>query len=303
MTEVFAKDCAKFDIIIEVKTLCRKSKTTPWAELVENGFKVADQVWEESDKVTKSSGEGHARLGLLTSYLTDVNRYLDPAIAKAILPEMSGLANGLGQIVLVGYVDGSEAPNPLLTTLFEFSQKPGERIKVSKNIQDCFKREDEIKALDSRIARNDQKAEESLFNALSVSWHVAYLGTTTPEWLCTLWNDHNRLQCREKITPKLTYTADDQDEFLRGRSFSSRTAIYAPGKSGKAHIVIHISEHVGEESDTVFVAMTEETGRGPILVMTPKEENPTDQTLNAYGTILSSLREFLDGQLYPKDNN
>jgi hypothetical protein len=165
MTEVFAQDCNKFDILVEVRTLCRRSKTTNWVQLVENGFELSDdQKWDKEDLVIENSGVGHARMGLLMSYMSNTNRYMHPAIAKTILPELNGLANGLGKIVLVGYVEGNPTPNPLITSLFEFSQQPGEQIKVSKDLKDYYKRADEIKQDTSVLMTRDCEGHSTTVN-------------------------------------------------------------------------------------------------------------------------------------------
>lgn len=219
MTEVFAKDCTKFDILIETKTLCRKSKTTTWAELVENGFKIADMEWDEGDKVVKTSGEGHVRLGLLSTYLTDVNRFLDPAVAKVILPEISGTANGLCKIVLVGYVEGSDTPNPLITTMFEFSQKPGERIKVSTGMQACFQREDELDAI------------ENHFFLLVRSIHAGL----------------DYFKADFGGVPYVVFEDDPTvPEHLRGRKFSPVTTRKLRESDHQRSVVINIREHTTE---------------------------------------------------------
>lgn len=269
MTEVFAQDCNKFDIQIEVRTLCRRSKTTNWAQLVENGFELSDdQKWDKEDLVIETSGVGHARMGLLMSYMTDVNRYIHPAIAKAILPELNGVANGLGKIVLVGYVEGNPTPNPLITSLFEFSQQPGERIKVSKSMRDCFKREEEIRRDTSLLLVRD------LFYALESK--IA----------------------KDKVIPRVTFAdTEEVPAVLRGRRFSPCLSRVVTAGELKRSVVINFREHATEPEGIcppyLFSLFAEEDEEGELSLTYEGNKELTDDHHLVIKEVLFAFRDVI----------
>ena len=270
---------AKYDIVIEVKTLCRKNKTTTWAELVQNGFKIGGCSWGEDDLVIKTSGVGHARMGLLVSYMTDMNRYMNPVIAKAILPELEGTANGLGHIVLVGYKEGSNKAEPLITVLFEFTQQPDRKIKVSKAAQDYFAKEAEIKKTDVNSA---------------------------------MWNRdlHAQIEAykdKHQGTPLVVYAdVPEVPAYLRKRKFSpllSRTYFEATGKSA---VVINIREHTPETEGVtppyLFSLLAEEGEDGRLWITYEGEADLTEEQDKTVQEVLFAVKDIvahIDDNLTP----
>lgn len=260
----------KYDIIIEVKTLCRKSKTTTWAELVQNGFAVGDHKWDESDLVIQTSGMGHARMGLLTSYMTDMHRYMNPQVAKAILPELEGSANGLGHIVLVGYKEGSDKTEPLITVLFEFTQQPGGKIKVSKAAQDYFAKEAELK-----------KAE-----ANSITW-VRDLHTELEAY-----------KDKHQGTPLLVYTNDPEvPACLRGRKFSPALTRAYFDVTGKKTATIHIREHTAKTEGItppyLFSLVAEEGEDGKLWISYEGEADLNEDEYTTVQEVLLALKDVV----------
>lgn len=261
---------AKYDILIEVRTLCRKNKTTNWAQLVQNGFKIGDCSWGEDDLVIKTSGVGHARLGLLASYMTDMNRYLNPSIAKAILPELEGTANGLGHMVLVGYKEGSEKPEGLLTILFEFTQKPGDKIKVSKAAQDYFAKEAEIK-----------KTE-----------------VNSVMWIRDLHAQIEAYKDKHQGTPLVVYAdVPDVPEHLRSRKFSPALSRTYFEPSGKKAVAIHVREHTPETEGItpphLFSLVAEEGDDGKLWVNYEGEADLTEDEDTTVREVLLALKEVI----------
>lgn len=232
---------AKYDIVIEVRTLCRKAKTTTWAELVQNGFKIGDCSWGKDDLIITTSGVGHARMGLLVSYMTDMNHYMNPSIAKAILPELEGVANGLGHIVLVGYKEGSEKPEPLITVLFEFNQQPGGKIKVSKSAQAYLEREKELKGIG--------------FLALKQALEL-YAGL-------------EQYKYETQGIPLIQFgTGSEVAEYLRGRRFSPCLTWAYKETCGPKYLIINIREHTTEPegiSPPYLFSLSAEEGEGGSL--------------------------------------
>lgn len=269
-TDPIGDGFVKYDILIEVRTLCRKNKTTTWAELVQNGFKIGDCSWGEDDLVIKTSGVGHARLGLLASYMTDMNRYLNPSIAKAILPELEGTANGLGHMVLVGYKEGSEKPEGLLTILFEFTQKPGDKIKVSKAAQDYFAKEAEIK-----------KTE-----------------VNSVMWIRDLHAQIEAYKDKHQGTPLVVYAdVPDVPEHLRSRKFSpslSRTYFEATGKKA---VTVHIREHTAETEGVtppyLFSLVAEEGEDGKLWITYEGEADLTEEQYVSVKEVLLALKDIV----------
>lgn len=261
---------AKYDIIIEVKTLNRKAKTTTWAELVQNGFKIGDCSWGEDDLVITTSGVGHARMGLLASYMTDMNHYMNPTIAKAILPELEGVANGLGHIVLVGYKEGSEKPEPLITVLFEFTQKPGEKIKVSKAAQDYFAKEAELK-----------KTE------------VNSVG-----WVRDLHRELEDYKIKYAGVPLLVFTNDPEvPACLRGRKFSPFLSRYQLEPDGKKVVAIHVREHTPETEGVIppylFSLAAEEGDDGILWITYEGEADLTEDEDTTVREVLLALKDVI----------
>lgn len=269
----------KYDILIEVKTLCRKNKTTTWAELVQNGFKIGDCSWGEDDLVISTSAVGHARLGLLASYMTDMNRYMNPSIAKAILPELEGPANGLGHMVLVGYKEGSEKPEGLLTILFEFTQQPGGKIKVSKTAQDYFAKEAELKKTDVNSAM----------------------------WIRDLHTQIGAYKDKHRGTPLVVYAdVPEVPAYLRKRKFSpllSRTYFEATGKSA---VVINIREHTPETEGVtppyLFSLLAEDCEDGRLWITYEGEADLTEEQDKTVQEVLFALKDIvahIDDNLTP----
>ena len=260
----------KYDIVIEVKTLCRKNKTTTWAELVQNGFKIGDCSWGEDDLVIKTSGVGHARMGLLASYMTDMNRYMNPSIAKAILPELEGAANGLGHIVLVGYKEGSEKPEGLITVLFEFNQQPGGKIKVSKAAQDYFAKEAELK-----------KTE-----------------VNSVMWIRDLHSQLEDYKIKYAGTPLLVFTNDPEVPVcLRGRKFSPSLSRYQSEPDGKKSAVIHVREHTPETEGVIpphlFSLVAEEGDDGILWITYEGEADLTEDEDTTVREVLLVLKDVI----------
>lgn len=260
----------KYDIVIEVKTLCRKSKTTTWAELVQNGFAVGDHKWDESDLVIQTSGMGHARMGLLASYMTDMHRYMNPQVAKAILPELEGSANGLGHIVLVGYKEGSDKAEPLITVLFEFTQQPGGKIKVSKAAQDYFAKETELKKTEVNSAM----------------------------WIHDLHAKLETYKTEHQGTPLLVYTNDPEvPACLRGRKFSPALSSTYFEPSGKKAVAIHVREHTPETEGItpphLFSLVAEEGDDGKLWVNYEGEADLTEDEDTTVREVLLALKEVI----------
>jgi hypothetical protein len=263
-------DFVKYDILIEVKTLCRKNKTTSWTQLVQDGFAIGDHKWGEDDLVIATSGVGHARMGLLASYMTDMNRHLNPSIAKAILPEMEGSANGLGHIVLVGYKEGSDKAEPLITVLFEFTQQPGGKIKVSKAAQDYFAKEAELKKTEVNSAM----------------------------WMCDLYAQIEAYKDKHQGTPLIVYTNDTEvPAYLRGRKFSpslSRTYFEAIGKTAA---VINIREHTPETEGVIppylFSLFAEEGDDGKLWITYGGEVDLTEEQDKTVQEVLLALKDVV----------
>lgn len=261
---------AKYDILIEVKTLCRKNKTTTWAQLVQDGFTIGDHKWGEDDLVITTSGVGHARMGLLASYMTDMNRYMNPSIAKAILPELEGVANGLGHIVLVGYKEGSDKAEGLLTILFEFTQKPGEKIKVSKAAQDYFAKEAQIQA--------------TAVNSVT--------------WIRDLHAQIEAYKSKHQGTPLVVYAdVPDVPEYLRNRKFSpslSRTYFEATGKNA---VTIFLREHTPETEGVIpphlFSLIAEEGDDGTLWITYEGEADLTDEQDRTVKEVLLALKDIV----------
>lgn len=265
MNEAMTKDRVKFDILVEIKTLCRKAKTTTWAQLIGQGFKIGDCEWGEEDHVIHGSGEGHARMGLLASYMADTNRVLNPDLAKLILPEMEGCANGIGHIVLVGYKEDAEKPEPLITLLFEFSQKPGEKIKISKSAQAYFERETEINKDPSSTLVHD------LYTGLE-----AY-------------------KAKHGGVPRLEFVDEpDTPELLRGRRFSPCLTRNYTEIDGKKHLVLHIREHTDEPEGVVppyLFSLSVEEGNGGVLWLTYEgNADPTEEQKELVNAVVLALR-------------
>lgn len=270
---------AKYDILIEVKTLCRKNKTTSWTQLVQDGFAIGDHKWGEDDLVIATSGVGHARMGLLASYMTDMNRYLNPSIAKAILPELEGSANGLGHIVLVGYKEGSDKAEPLITVLFEFTQQPGGKIKVSKAAQDYFAKEAEIKKTDVNSAM----------------------------WIRDLHAQIEAYKDKHQGTPLVVYAdVPEAPEHLRNRKFSpslSRTYFEAIGKTAA---VINIREHTPETEGVIppylFSLIAEEGDDGKLWITYEGDVDLTEEQDKTVQEVLFALKDIvahIDDNLTP----
>lgn len=275
----FLGEFTKYDILIEVKTLCRKNKATTWAELVQNGFKIGECSWGKDDLVISTSTVGHARLGLLASYMTDKNRHMNPAIAKAILPELEGTANGLGHIVLVGYKEGSEKAEGLLTILFEFTQVPGGKIKVSKAAQDYFAKEAEIKKTDVNSAM----------------------------WIRDLHVQIDVYKDKHQGTPLVVYAdVPEVPAHLRNRKFSpslSRTYFEATGKSA---VVINIREHTPETEGVtppyLFSLLAEEGEDGRLWITYEGEADLTEEQDKTVQEVLFAVKDIvahIDDNLTP----
>jgi len=270
---------AKYDIVIEVKTLCRKNKTTTWAELVQNGFKIGDCSWGEDDLVITTSGVGHARMGLLASYMTDMNRYMNPSIAKAILPELEGTANGLGHIVLVGYKEGSEKPEGLITVLFEFTQQPGGKIKVSKAAQDYFAKEAEIK-----------KTE-----------------VNSTMWIRDLYAQIEAYKDKHQGTPLVVYAdVPEVPTYLRNRKFSPSLARTYFEATGKSAVVINIREHTPETEGVIpphlFSLLAEEGEDGRLWITYEGEADLTEEQDKTVQEVLFAVKDIvahIDDNLRP----
>jgi hypothetical protein len=271
MMDLTIKEGTKLDIVIEVKTLCRKAKTTTWAQLVESGFKIGENDWGPADTAISSSAVGSARMGLLASFMNDSNKVMTPAFAKAVLPEMTGLANGLGQISFVGHKEGADKPEPILTILFEFSQKPGDRIKVSKNIQDYFNREEEIKKDTSLLLVRD------LFYALE-----SYKGKNNG------------------IIPRMLF--DETEEvpaYMRGRRFSpDLTRIQFESKI-KPSVVINIREHTTEPAGIcppiLFQLIAEEADDGVLWLRYEGSDEPTAEQNLIVKEVMFAYRDLIYG--------
>lgn len=275
-TDPIAGGFAKYDILIEVKTLCRKAKTTTWAELVENGFKIGDHEWGEDDLVINGSGEGHARMALLASYMTDQNHFLSPVLGKAILPELEGMANGLGHIVLVGHKEGVEKPKPLITLLFEFSQKPGEKIKVSKSVQAYFEREAEINKDTSLLLVRD------LYKGLEI--YKSKLGGV----------------------PLMQFeNTPDIAEHLRGRRFSPCLTRHQTEVDGKKHLVVNIREHTTEPEGIsppyLFRLSAEEGADGALWLTYEGDADPTEEQRALVREVVLYLRAIVYSEKAPRE--
>lgn len=269
MNEAMTKQYVKFDILIDVKTLCRKAKTTTWAQLVEAGFKIGDCSWGEDPLVIKGSGEGHARMGLLAGYMTDTNHNLEATVAKAILPELDNLANGLGRVVLVGYTEGSQKPEPIITVLFEFSQKPGERIKVSKSAEAWLAREEEINKETSLLLVRDLYAGLDTFEEQYGGVPLIQFPENDP------------------VTP----------EYLRGRRFSPcLTRVRKEGDLKRA-VVVNIREHTTEPDGIAppyLFSLTAEEGPDGVLWLTYEgDADPTDEQRLLVKEVLFAFRAVI----------
>ena len=269
---------AKYDIIIEVKTLCRKPKITTWAELVQNGFKIGDCNWGEDAQVIETSGTGYARMGLLASYMTDMNRCMNPAIAKAILPELAGTANGLGHIVLIGYKEGSEKPEPLITVLFEFSQKPGEKIKVSKSAQAYAKREEELKAI-----------EQTSVNAVR-----------------ELYKGLEQYKRETQGVPLVQFgTEPEIPEHLRGRRFSPWLSRIYKEVDGSKHLIVNIREHTNEPEGIappyLFSLAAEEGDPGALWLTYEGSADPSEEEETTVKEVILALRAVVFTKAVPAE--
>lgn len=267
---------AKYDIVIEVKTLCRKNKTTTWAELVQNGFKIGDCSWGEDDLVIKTSGVGHARMGLLASYMTDRNRHMNPVIAKAILPELEGSANGLGHIVLAGYKEGSDKSEPLITVLFEFTQQPGGKIKVSKTAQDYFEREKELKGIE----------------------HTALKQTLE------LYAGLEQYKYETQGIPLVQFgTGSEVAEHLRGRRFSPCLTSTYKEIDGPKCLIINIREHTNEPegiSPPYLFSLSAEEGEGGSLWLSyGGSADPSEEEESTVREVFLALREVVFNKAEP----
>lgn len=279
MNEAMTKGYIKFDIFVDVKTLCRKAKTTTWAQLVEGGFKIGDHEWGEDSLVIKGSGEGHARMGLLTSYLTDSNQFMNPTIAKAILPELDGVANGLGHIVLVGYKEGNQEPEAIITVLFEFKQQSGGKIKVSKSAQAYFDKEAEIK--------------KTPVNSV--------------EWISDLHAQLETYKIKHQGTPLVVFSdTPEVPAHLHNRKFSPLPGRYYNSAEGKRSIVIHLREHTAETEGItpphLFSLIAEEGENGALWITYEGDADLTEEQNLTVKEVLFAVKNIvahIDDNLTP----
>ena len=128
VNEAFSK-WKTFDILIEVKTVCRKTKVTAYADLPAAGVTL-HTTFDQVGKEITSFEHGYVKLASLVGLMTHDKSGLSKLNTVIFPNSEGGRLTGIGQVSLVGYEAGG-AKAALVSLPFDFSQEPGGQIKIT----------------------------------------------------------------------------------------------------------------------------------------------------------------------------
>ncbi len=273
---IIANEYAQFDILVEVQTLCRKNRSVTWADLIDSGISIPGVELGEQSKIIQSFASANAKLGYFASYMAPGTGYMYPSYAEAILPkDLTGPANGLGRAVLVGRKEGGDTLFPLVTVAFEFSQNPGEKIKVSMDYKDYVKRELELR----------EAGDELPTDVISSAQFLK---------IC---EDAKKFHEVKGYLPALYFNANHPEETLRGKTFSFSYREYFNGGDPEntiTELTFRSKESFIGRCSVFYCTIEASLKGGPVPIIGYLPESSVEPTRSAVDTLLKAFADYMD---------